>query len=701
MLVAAAAVLVYLALAAGPEPRADAARNEAPPAFPEADAPAPALAEPEPEPPVVVAEAPLAREVAAAEVDTEHRIEGTVVDDLEQPVQRFRVTARFRPAEGEREWQERDLGEFGAGRFVLTDLEDGTWKLRATAAGHSPSRSELVRIPHRKGHKGPIALALERRAVVAGRVLDPFGVGVAGAEVVERRHGGAGSLRTDEAGAFELEVDPGAFELVAKGAVLAPSEPVTGAVEVGQRLEGVMLVLRQGGRLTGEVLDEAGGARAGWWVQVTTTDWRLSGPRVQADQAGRFVVEHLSPGTYMVNAVEGEDERPGTTPLRTVVTIEAEETVHVVLGGVDEDAIRIRGVVTLQGEPVAETMVWSLNEGSESYASGQVQHTDAEGRFEMTLPEPGPAMLLTQVPLDGGSSKGTLTYHFDFGPEREHEVELRVPLGRIAGSVLGPDGRPTERRKVVQLQPESEDPITTQFKSRTTRTDDQGRFAFEYLEAGSYRVSMMTVVGPDSTSADIRLGPDGARDDVLLRATETGSVEVAVVDGAGDPVRGAAVYAHDVNGAAHGVPNSSTSEAGTLKFRNLAPGRYRFFARKEGLASTPGEVVVVRADETAETSLQLVPAALMRVVVEDEGGHELRAHLRVLDETGRDFATLVDSIDFKRYVTEGYSSTTRRVGPLVPGTYRILARLDDGQSMEHEVTLAPGAEELVRIRPEE
>jgi hypothetical protein len=691
------ATLVVLATGRFDE-TAPAAPPDVPALAPPAELPQPAVEpepEPEQEPESAATEAPAPRESVADQVDTEHRIEGAVRDERGEPVGRFRVTARFRPAEGERDWQERDLGEFGAGRFELTELEEGTWKLRASAAGHAPSRSKLMRVPNRKGS---IELTLERRAVVAGFVVDPFGNGVAGAKVIDGAHFSAERHPTDDGGAFEIEVDPGAFELVAKGEVFAPSAPFMGSVEIGRRLEGVTLALRSGGRLTGEILDTAGGPRAGWWAEVESTDWRLARPKVRADETGLFAFEHLAPGSYMVHAKETEDERNGTTPLRDVVTLEAGATTHVVLGGVDENAITVRGLVTLRGEPAHENLVWSLNEGSESYSSGQVEYTDEEGRFEMQLPEPGPAMILVQIPLGEKSAKGTVTYHFDFGPAREHEVELEIPVGRIAGVVVGADGGPPERRKVVRLRPEAEDPITTQFKSRSTKTDDEGGFAFEFLSAGTYRVSMLSVVGPDSTAGGVRLGRDDERSDIVLRATETGDAVVSVVDAAGAPVRGASLYAHDENGTAYGVSNTVTAEEGTLKFRNLAPGNYRFFARKEGLASTGSGAVAVRADETAEVTVQLTDAALMRVSVEDESGQPVRAHLRVLDATGRDFAPMVDGVDFKRYLTEGYSSTTRRVGPLLPGTYRILARVEDGRTVEHELTLSAGADEPVRLK---
>src|SRR5262249_62108212 len=77
---------------------------------------------------------------------------------------------------------------------------------------------------------------------------------------------------SDENGAFTLEgLKPGKTNLVATSKEHAKSLPATVELASGQKFDGVELVLRAGGTLTGEVFGEDGKAATGMFVQASET----------------------------------------------------------------------------------------------------------------------------------------------------------------------------------------------------------------------------------------------------------------------------------------------------------------------------------------------------------------------------------------------------------------------------------------------
>ena len=77
----------------------------------------------------------------------------------------------------------------------------------------------------------------------------------------------------------------------------------------------------------------------------------------------------------------------------------------------------------------------------------------------------------------------------------------------------------------------------------------------------------------------------------------------------------------------------------------------------------------------------------------------MRARLRVLDEQGRRVDDLFSPHEFEALFTEGFSSRERRVGPLPPGTYTLIATTPAGQEARDTVRLEAGQDErVVRLR---
>src|SRR5262249_12116358 len=76
-----------------------------------------------------------------------------------------------------------------------------------------------------------------------------------------------------------------------------------------------------------------------------------------------------------------------------------------------------------------------------------------------------------------------------------------------------------------------------------------------------------------------------------------------------------------------------------------------------------------------------------------EDGKEVRARLTVLDEAGRRVDDLGSTRDFEGLLAEGFSSRQRRIGPLAPGKYTLIATTMDGKDARKKVLVEAGQEE--------
>jgi hypothetical protein len=312
---------------------------------------------------------------------------GRVVDDLDRPVTSFEVTANpeetfHRPASMSRNSATQKVIDSADGSFLLAGLQTGSWRIEVAAEGFTqPGSTPVVAMPF---DGGPLVVRVERTGSVAGLVLDAGGTPVAGAEVSASRGAGGpfesgedlGSATTDAHGAFLLgNLRTGSCSLVARKDDQASSEPLSVRIEPEARLEGQVLRLRRGGRLTGEVFDARGAKASERTVHVFGM---MGGDSREApiDDAGTFVIEGLSPGTYqvMLEPTEEDQERmmqgaaEGETNVSeyfaamkmTSAQIRDGETTHVVLGAPAKAPVRLFGRVTRAGEPVRDGLVTCL-----------------------------------------------------------------------------------------------------------------------------------------------------------------------------------------------------------------------------------------------------------------------------------------------------------------------------------------------------
>ncbi|MDP6539222.1 MAG: carboxypeptidase-like regulatory domain-containing protein [Planctomycetota bacterium] len=554
------------------------------------------------------------------------RLTGRVSDDLGEPVGTFRVSATpdgggffaeggvsrvFRGAEGE---------------FELEGLEAGAYEVVVRARGHGSSPPQHVDVPY----AGPaLDFVLPRAVVVAGSVVDGGGAPVAGAQVVASFEGpgassdlialvGASSsggkerTNTDDAGAFEFPaLSPGLLGLVADADGHARSEEVEVQLAPGGEVEGVVLVLRLGARLTGEI-HGAEPERSEVKVTVAADDDSLR-RTVETDEAGRFELLHLPGGRYEVTAalaIPGVADRDDRALLRRSRTAEAAVTLaeggsaHVVLGTPIADPLRVRGRVTFGGEGV-DGVVVTCRMGD--LLAGAT--TDEGGRYELDVDGPGEARFSL-----GGGWGGSLERTVTLGEGPYSVVDFALPTASIQGVVRGDDG-PLAGLEVTLVVEELADPDGATLRPRERETDAEGSYEFSGLPPGTYTVQ---AGGGNGTwwwggngraprgrerVTGIELAAGARRSGVDFDLAEGGSITGDVFTADGDPAGRVRIEVTFPDGSSHAPHSfSGTDETGHFVYRGLAAGTYRVRARDGGGA---GPWVEVEVDAAGDGSVRL------------------------------------------------------------------------------------------------
>lgn len=660
-----------------------------------------------------------------------------VVDETGAPIAKFRVLATLQGnvasglASQSRSAPAIDV-DAPDGRFVLRGLRRGSWNVHAEADGYTQiDKLDPVALPQSEGE---LTIVLHRAGSVAGLVLDPTGAPAARARVAVRV-GGASGLRaqrdrrageTDAEGRFVLDkLPPGEIELVATHDSWAASAPAAVPVRAPERSDGVVLVLRFGGTLTGEIYDARGEPVAGRDVHVFSIGAGET-QQLTSDAAGRFQAEHLTPGNYQVVAEPTREERDllrerasageaeATEFLERLkmasVVIEDGQTAHVVLGAPPKAPVRLFGRVTRGGEPAAGYRVVAIGDGASLLQELKLARVDANGGYELTLDHAGDVTVT--VSRDDSGRGGA--EHFVSVPEApQFELDLTVPTGTIRGRVLGPDLRPLVDIG-VQLTSARSSPSTLLFSLARGQahvvTDESGAYEIADLEPGTYAVAAGGAAFQFGNQADaqygramrtgIEVGADATVEGVDLVLPLPGKLGGTAKDTSGMPVAGATVFVRDASGEPLSRMSSvATDAAGRFVYPGVGPGVYSVSARTQTLASAESALVTVREGVKSDVELVMERGTIVVVTVTD-GDEPARASVTVRDDKGREMSQLASLVAIERLLTEGVARKERRIGPLPSGEYTVEASTADGRTAKKRVTLRGQEERTVVLRVE-
>lgn len=638
-------------------------------------------AQPRPQPPLLLVLAP------------NRPARGMVVDDAGKPLAGVRVV--LRQASGTAPTSRKPLalpppGERGTieattdarGRFGFPQVPAAEIDLLAGRAGFTPLLARNRRMPPGQGTWELGRVVLRRGVSLSGRVVDPAGRPVAGAQIYRMATIASPELLATTLREEEPDATTGADGRFSFGD-LPPKKPVHLFVSAPRHLpataQGVRpplatpltVRLAPGARLAGRITDEAGAPVAEAEVRLAKRT-RIEGMPVgsaeyrqtTSDREGRFEIADAPAGDARVT-VAARGFAPWANEALDVPPPEGRELeIRLARGATLQGSVR-----TTAGEAVAGARVLAGPAGARSDGEGFYRVEGVEtGPVEIDLVHPGHARQERKVTIEPGIN----TLDFEVDPGR-----------RVAGRIAAGDGRPIGAAELALETPG----WGSGHRSYRARSAADGLFEFAEVPPGRYRLEaaargfaplrrqqLVEIAGADVDDLEVTLGAAGR---VAGRVLGLDEEQLARVE----------LRAEDEEGLELTRQGRVDADGG-FEVGDLAPGVWELHA---ALASELREVtarVVIAPGDTARRDLEFSDRLALsgRVEFGGEPLSEARVSVRAANQT------------LERSVVTGYDGAFR-LADLEPDTYWLGVN-HARESLIYNDTLELAADREVVIRLE-
>ncbi len=573
----------------------------------------------------------------------------------------------------------------------------GHLNLYARAPGYSPSRA--IMRDHVPDTVLPTLVLPGAGSGVAGLVLDPDGVPVAGAavEIYEERkilvgeEGTRGQLEfpyvhhTDDAGRFAADgLFPGSNELVVKTDAF-PDRRVLAAVKPGETRD-VVVRLERGEEIRGTITDDTGRPAPG--VALTLTNPMKWGQYevshaldARTDEDGTFAIENAAPGEVEIWA---RHKSLGNAYAKLVVERGRTTWWDPQL----ERELVLRGrVVDGEGEPIAGWRVVAQGRPEDNLVYWKERRTtDEEGRFAMpNCPE---KPLRVQICEPNRSDAPVLVALETVLPGQPEVVftitEALVDYADVTGILLDHAGEPFAEQMVFLARDEAHT------MAKPAEVDaETGAFRFESMPPATYVLSgwlgrygflrlreLDVEPGQDLDLGEIRTQPPGGLVATVIRSEDLGEATPEFT-----------IYGE---GSLSGIAHTSRGEMPARL--ELHPGDYVLSAR--GTSILPASVrFAIRADKDTHVELRLERGTMRGLQFFEPENAVPGQSVKVVV---RDLAT--GEVELEREYGRGYRDHLGGGLPLDPGDWKLEAVTDTGLRYELELHLT--ADEKVEVAVE-
>lgn len=583
------------------------------------------------------------------------RLEGRVTTAAAAPVAGVRISAGGHSASTDAE-----------GVYAIDGIAPGPQEVRVFHP-HYRRRARTLRIEEGTNR---FDVELEEGFRVSGRVVDPDGRPVAGAQVrlatVSRAELREHEARTGADGGFVLSpVAAGRYGLEAAASGFAAAKRPEPVAVVDAPVEGIEVVLRRGASVAGRVL----GLAAEELAAVAVTAHGEAGEKKAAalDSEGRYEVRDLPPGDWLLRASLWQSQRQ--VEVRVPIAPEERELVRDLEFS---PRVTLSGRVLFEEEPVAGSRV---SVRGERFAVERSVATSFDGGFVLQDLEPDRYWLGVNDPQRLLAHNDTLEVYED------REVTVRIEAATIAGRVEEAGSGEAIPDATLTLRPTA----GTDFLITDGSLAD-GSFRILHIPPGSYRLAarangyapaeseIRLAAGEEATGLDIELSPtEGLEIQVRLAS---GKVPPLVHVQARSPLEAPVLAASYPPGASGGIELASLP-AGTWQLAVGAPGG----AMVTETVTVPGE----------PRQIVLPGAGSLHVRVPELASQNLLATLSLLGENQQPFEALGFGGSVERSWTMRGGKAT--VEGLPAGRWLVVAEAANGRVWQGTV-VTPGAGEV-------
>lgn len=553
------------------------------------------------------------------------------------------------------------------GSFELTNVPAGKWTIRGTSAGYRAAEVSGVEVGEGETRAG-IVLSLKRGGGLSGRVADLRGTAIAnaavawhpaesqggamGAMVARAIGGGAGGSTTSDAdGRFQ-------FDGLPEGRVTVTAthpDYVEAARDVDPSKDSTVdLTLGAGASIAGTVVGTDGRSGVPGALVQLNEEGDVGGfggisESTRTDGAGNFLFEHLSAGRFKVIATGNT----GKSVAKEVVVAENQQQ-----GGVLVQMVTgtlVHGNVT--GLPAGQLGGVRIFASATNYNDGT--QTDDAGAYSLRdVPAGVVRVQATTSFLSGRSTVKT----FEVPEGGDFQADLAFEgVAKLSGRVTRGD-RPLSGLFVSAVP----DPPRASAGRASSQTDDNGGYALEGLEDGSYQV-MVNGQGVSYRRA-FAVSGDTSGDIALPAISVTGTVTEA---GSGAPLEGVTVQAQTGRETqAFTMKQGVTDSTGRYFIDDVDPGSYQLSSRKSGYQAKTQAVNVAAENVQSDFALDRgagigiqatdgltgLPLRGISVLAFAGGGSVAYSGTVSLDSTGRgEIASLAPGVYAVYVFSNGYS----------------------------------------------